>query len=197
MTAGWVGLGDRGAPSVSAQTGLAFLDGHPYWTRSVQRSFAVVDTGAVPGVRVYRENQLVGTTNGDGRLLVPDLLPFSPNHLSIDDRDLPIDLGLSSAAEEIAPPDHAGVPVHFGIDSAVAQQLRLIDATGTAVPAGASLSLDGKPLPLPVGYDGLVYADIDDGAHRLEVRWPQGQCQASLSMTAGRAVLQPCAALDP
>lgn len=180
LGAGYASLGGRGAPSATAQTGLAVLDGHGYWTRPVQSSFAVVDAGQVPGVRVYRENQFVGTTDAQGRLLVPDLQPFQANHLGIDDRDLPIGLGLSDAASTIAPPADAGVPVHFGVDAQMLTQLRLIDAAGVAVPAGAALSLDGESLPLLLGYDGLVYAKIGEGAHELSAQWSGGSCRAAL-----------------
>ena len=102
-----------GSPSLTAQTGIAFLDGHAYWTRPVQSSFAVVDAGTTAGVDVYRENQLVGTTDAHGKLLVPDLLPFAVNRLSIDDSALPVATGLTTTGEQVAPPANAGVPVQF------------------------------------------------------------------------------------
>jgi outer membrane usher protein len=190
--AGWAGFGGNGSPSAAVQTSLAFLDGHGYWTRPVQNSFAVVDTGNAPGVRVYRENQLVGTTDTHGRLLVPDLLPFSVNRLSIDDSDLPVATGLAAVAEQIAPPANAGVPVHFKVDARSSVRVRLVDSDGSVVLVGTALWLDGHSLPLPVGYDGLVYADIPDGTHLLEARWADGQCRARLEVTGTQAKAESC-----
>jgi outer membrane usher protein len=190
--AGWAGFGGDGSLSVAFQTGLAFLDGHSYWTRPVQNSFAVVDAGNAPGVRIYRENQLVGITDNRGRLLVPDLLPFSTNRLSISDADLPVAMGLAADAEQIAPPANAGVPVHFKVDVRPSVRLRLVTSGSSVVAAGAALWLDGHSLPLPVGYDGLVYADIPEGIHLLEARWADGQCRARLEVTPTQAKAETC-----
>ena len=180
--AGWAGFGGAGSPSAIVQTGIAFLDGHAFWTRPVQNSFAVVDTGAAAGVSVFRENQLVGTTDAGGRLLVPDLLPFGVNRLTIDDSALPVATGLATTAEQIAPPANAGVLVHFPVDDRPATRLTLRQTNGDVVPAGANLWLDGNALPLPVGYDGLVYATIADGRHVLEARWSDGDCRVRLEL---------------
>ena len=183
---GWAGFGGSGSPSVIVQTGVALLDGHAFWTRPVQNSFAVVDAGGAAGVGVYRENQLVGTTDSGGRLLVPDLLAFGVNHLTIDDSALPVATGLTSAGEQIAPPANAGVPVHFKVDEHPATRLTLLQTDGGVVPVGARLTLDGRELPLPVGYDGLVYAAIEDGRHVLEARWSGGACRSGLEVVKAR-----------
>jgi outer membrane usher protein len=193
---GWAGIGGTGSPSVVAQTAMAFLDGHTYWTRPVQNSFAVVDAGDAPGVSVYRENQLVGTTGAQGRLLVPDLLPFSVNRLSIDDSALPVATGLTSTDAQIAPPANAGVAVHFKVDQRPATRLELFRSSGEPVPAGANLWLDGHELALPVGYDGLVYATIPDGKHVLEARWADGACRLRIEMLQSQPRMEFCHALE-
>jgi outer membrane usher protein len=189
---GWAGIGGTGSPSVVAQTAIAFLDGHTYWTRPVQNSFAVVDAGDAPGVSVYRENQLVGTTGAQGRLLVPDLLPFSVNRLSIDDSALPVAAGLSATDAQVAPPANAGVSVHFNVDEKPATRLELFRSSGEPVPAGANLWLDGHELALPVGYDGLVYATIPDGRHVLEARWSDGACRLRIEMLKSEPRMEFC-----
>ncbi len=194
---GWAGVGGGGSPSLVAQTGFAFFDGDTYWTRPVQNSFAVVDLGGFAGVGVYRENQLIGTTDSQGRLLVPDLLPFSVNRLSIDDTALPVTAGLQIAAEQVAPPANAGVALHFRVDERPALRLTLVGSSGRAIPAGAILMLDGHALPLPVGYDGLVYAPIADGPHTLAARWTDGACRARLQVDNGHGTLGVCEDLRP
>jgi len=65
------------------------------------------------------------------------------------------------------------------------------------VPAGASLWLDGRALPLPVGYDGLVYATIADGRHVLEARWDGGACRVRLEILNQQVHMDFCASLTP
>jgi outer membrane usher protein len=193
---GWAGFGGSGSPSAVAQTGFAYLDDRVYWTRPVQNSFAVVDAGDTPGVSVYRENQLVGTTDSRGRLLVPDLLPFSVNRLSIDADALPVAAGLSTTDAQIAPPANAGVPLHFAVDNRPTIRLELFQSSGVAVPAGADLWLDEHELPLPVGYDGLVFMAIADGKHVLEARWADGACQLRLEIVKAQARSEFCRKLQ-
>jgi outer membrane usher protein len=192
LGAGWAGFDGHGAPSASAQTGLAWFDRDLYWTRPIQNSFAVVDAGGLPGVRVYRENQLVGQTDASGHLLVPDLLPYQANRLDIDDRDLPISLGLQSGSAVLAPQANAGVPLRFTVDTQAPVRFHLRNTAGEPVPAGAALLLDGQPLPLPLGYDGLVYAAIGDGRHTVEARWGTRYCKAVVVVGGTEAKVRPC-----
>ncbi len=194
---GAAGFGSHAAASASVQTGIALLDGHSYWTRPVQQSFAAVETGEVAGVHVYRENQLVGTTGAGGRLLVPDLLPFTANQLSIDDHDLPMGVSLLSADSRTVPPANAGVSVRFAVSAEKSQAFRLVDSQGVPIAAGTLLRLDGQPLPLPVGYDGLVYAELGTGEHGLEAGWAGGSCSSRVRVTALQAKATACLQAAP
>ena len=156
------------------------VDGHGYWSRPIRDSFAVVDTGGVAGVRVLRENQLVGKSDSNGRLLLTDLQAFQRNRLAIDDRDLPIALGIAEGSRTVAPPAGAGIAVRFEVDHRDMQRLRLVDERGTAIPAGAALWLGAEPMLLPVGYDGLVYGEFGAKRNSLSALWAGGSCVARL-----------------
>src|SRR5581483_7341207 len=56
--------------SVSATGGIALMGERLFPTRRIDGSFAVVDVGKEPGVRIYDDNQLVGRTDADGQALV-------------------------------------------------------------------------------------------------------------------------------
>ena len=188
---GLEGVGERLQPAAALRTGVAFIDGASYWTRPVDASFAVVDAGA-PQVRVYRDHLEVGRTGDDGRLLVSDLRAYEANELAIDDRDLPIDRSLLGASQTIAPPAGAGVRLRFAVDAAAPSRLLLRQADGRAVPAGAALSLDGQPQPLPVGLDGLVYLSLPAGAQALSARWAGGGCTAELRSSGAELRAEVC-----
>ena len=194
--AGLEGMGRRVEPAAMIRTGLAVLDGHAYWTRPIDTSFVVVDAGAA-NVRIYRDNLEVGRSDAGGRLLVPDLRPFDRNHLGIDDRDLPITLGLASSEETIAPPSGAGVSLRFALDQAAPSRLILRDDHGHVIPAGAALTLDDQQLPLPVGRAGLVYAAIGPHARRLQARWTGHRCLADLRHSGSTVVAGTCREIAP
>lgn len=187
---GYAGLAGSHAPSAYAQTSLAWSDGHGYWARTIRDSFAVIDTGGISDVSVLRENQFVGRSDAQGRLLLTDLAAFQRNRLAIDDRDLPIAVGLRDSSAVVAPPAESGVSVRFVVDRRPMQRLRLVDDRGQPVPAGARLLLDGQPLDLPVGYDGLVYLETAGQPQTLRAEWPQGHCQARIDARSPRAALR-------
>ncbi len=156
-------------------TSLAWLDRDWYWTRPIRESFAVADASA-PGVRIYRDNQLVGVTNDSGRLLVPDIITYNTTRIGLDTEDLPLDRSLTEAAQDIMVPP-GGALVTLAQPARPLLQLQLKLETGTAVPTGAQLSLNNQPLDLPVGLDGLVYLEAPADRFTLQAQWAQGRCQ--------------------
>ena len=75
--------------------------------------------------------------------------------------------------------------------------MKLLQAAGVVVPVGATLWLDGHELSLPVGYDGLVYADIPDGKHVLDARWTDGACRERLEVVKSQAKPEFCSVVPP
>ncbi len=167
----------EGTRSTQAEvnTGLAWIGRDIYWTRPVRESFAVADATA-PGVRIYRDNQLVGITGANGRTLIPDLITYNTTRISLDAEDLPLDRGLTEASQDIklAP---GGAVITLATPARRLLQLRLQTDSGEAVPAGAQLSLDGKPADLPVGLKGLVYLEAPIAPFTLLATWGKGRCQ--------------------
>jgi outer membrane usher protein len=167
----------EGTRSTQAEinTGLAWIGRDVYWTRPVRESFAVADATA-PGVRIYRDNQLVGITGANGRALVPDLITYNTTRISLDAEDLPLDRGLTEASQDIklAP---GGAVITLATPAQRLLGLRLQLDSGASVPAGAQLSVDGKPANLPVGLEGLVYLEAPSAAFTLLATWGKGRCQ--------------------
>lgn len=165
-------------------TGIAALGTDFFWTRPVNGSFAVVDTGSVSQVRVYSENRLVGRTDPDGVLLVPELRAFEANQLQIDVNDVPVAYEVPTLAAEVRPPARSGVRVLLAARPSQNIALRVELTSGGTPPAGAQVKLDGVPAFLPLGYGGAAYVSAAPGRHVLELRWPQGVCRAEFELAA-------------
>jgi outer membrane usher protein len=151
-----------------------------------QEGFAVVQAGGLEGVPVMRAHQVVATTNAQGLALVPGLLPYQANTISIDTGELPMDVQVAASQIEVVPYARSGVVVDFVARRERSVLAQLVMDDGREVPAGARVEV-GSGEPFVVARRGEVYlVGIGDSA-RLDVRWSGGHCRAFIDVPAGEA----------
>ena len=177
-------------PTVSAAGGLVVQSGALLPTRPVEESYALVRVPDVANVRVYASNVLVGRTNERGDLLVPNLLSYYGNRLSIDDRDVPLNYDVRSVERTIAPPFRGGAFVEFPV-----RQIRTITGVvvvrsgqSETVPAFGQLTLTGnaEAYVSPIGRNGEFYFEnIPAGTYGALVEYHDGTCQFHLQIPGG------------
>jgi len=165
--------------SVFGSGALVWL-GSIHAARQVRDSFAVVDTGGIGGVRVYWENQEVGRSDADGRLLVSSMRPFDANKLSVEISDLPLGARVAEPVTRVVPFGRAGVAVDFGIRRQQGVTLRALRADGSPMPAGAVASHPDTPDTWPVGYDGRLYLPDVSGLEEVRLQWRGDECSLRL-----------------
>jgi outer membrane usher protein len=165
---------------VSATGGLALLGGHVFATRTIQDSFAVVQVGTQSGVRVYRENQLVGQTNSAGYMLVPGLRAYQDNTIGIEQADIPLDRTVNTIQSQAVPYFRSGVLVNFPIEHPNGALLTVQLDSGTLLPAGAVVKVSGVEEEFPTGLNGEVYVTGLKEHNDLRAEWPGGACNFAL-----------------
>lgn len=116
---------------------LVGIGGRVLATRPVQNGFALVRVPAVKGVRAYVSQQEMGRTDRRGDLLLPNLLPFYGNQISIADADVPADRTLTRKQLLLATPYRGGAIAEF-------PAIREWRASGTVVLAGDPEALHGQ-----------------------------------------------------
>src|SRR6185312_10298324 len=136
--------------------------------RQIYNGFAVVSTDGVPNVPVKLENNLIGTTDKHGRLLVTPLNAYQNNKLSIDPMDLPADVRIAQVDTIATPTDRAGTLVRFGITPIRAASIILVDANGKPLPLGSTVQLHGHP-SAQAALVGLT-------ARHIWIRWTRTTC---------------------
>ena len=175
--------------------GIAAIGGGLYATRPVLGSYALVDVPGVPNVGVYYENELMGKTDREGKLLVPDLLPNFGNAIRIDDANVPINTSIQNVQQLVAPAAQAGALVTFA-----AEQLHALDgvilinlAGKSIVPEYGDLTLaggDGFSAESVLGKNGEFYLEnVPAGKYRAHVVFRQGTCEFDFVAPATDAVL--------
>ncbi|MDS1135134.1 fimbria/pilus outer membrane usher protein [Nitratireductor indicus] len=158
---------------------VAIAGGGVFVTRRLEDAFAVVDAG-MPGIPIHHQNRLVGYTNAQGRLLLPDLVAFEDNTISIDPSGLPIDVDIQETSKLVAPAERSGVVVSFGASERPrAALVGFVDAQGLPLPVSAVGHLQATKAEFVVGYDGMAYLVGLASENTTEITLPGGAvCEA-------------------
>jgi outer membrane usher protein len=167
-----------GAVGGVAITGLGVMA-----SRRLDQSFAMVKVADYAGIQVYVDNQPVGRTDDQGRVLLDNLLPYQSNKVGIDPTELPMDATISSPSMTVTPAYRSGVSVRFPVSRADSVTLRLLQPDGQPVPAGAEVMFEGNSFP--VAMNGLVYlSGVSTNVH-ASVTWQGGRCSADFTRPGG------------
>ncbi|EKE82115.1 fimbria/pilus outer membrane usher protein [Idiomarina xiamenensis] len=162
--------------------GVIGIAGDTWLTRPVSQSFALVssDSAAMP---VYLSNHLVGETNEDGQLLVPELVANLPNKVSIDPLGLPADHVITDTEKWVRPAGMTGVHIHFDVEQIQPALLAVRLDTGETLPIS---SIVGNAEQQTIsGWQGLVYLAQQPQQSQLAVELPDGRrCLIDLSQVS-------------
>jgi outer membrane usher protein len=180
-------LGQQDRTTVTATGGLVAIGGSLYATRAVQQSFALIRVPGIAGVRGFSSNQEVGRTSGSGELLVPDLLSYYGNRLSISDQDVPIDYAIDGTEKVVAPPHRGGALVSFPVRKvqSVTGVLAVREGSKLIVPASGELTVQvgGAESVSPIGNGGEFYFEsLPAGRHPATVTYQGGTCRFVLEI---------------
>lgn len=161
---------------------LLMMGGGLFAARQINDGFAVVSTDGIADVPVLLQNNVIGTTNSRGLLLISPLNAYQDNKIGIDPMDLPADLRIDQVSMNATPTDRAGTLVAFGITQARSASVILKDTNNEFIPLGSQVQLTTKKdIPSSVvGFDGEVYLDALDEHNILEVITPSNDvCKVS------------------
>jgi outer membrane usher protein len=187
-------LNGQTATHAIANGGLVFIGGGVHPTRTVNDSFALVRVPTVGGVRTYLNNQETGRTDRRGNVLVPNLLPYYANRLSIADQDVPIDHSVDQVERDVAPPYRGGALVVFraGLRQSLTGTITLLFGGQTIVPVFGDLTVSaaGRSFSSPIGRDGeFDLENVPAGRHQATVIFKNLTCQFALEVPTSASPL--------
>ena len=171
--------------------GLVYIDGQVFPTRAVDGSYVLANIPGVKGATVDLYNNPVGKTDAQGQFLVPNLLPYYANQVSIDPNTIPLNYDIRSTSFDVAPPYRGGAIVIFPIQriQAVEGQMRVIVAGKAVALAGdlVTVTANGKHYTSPLGTDGSFYFEnLPAGRHKADVLYAGGTCDFAVTVPQSR-----------
>jgi outer membrane usher protein len=146
------------------------------FARPVSDSFALVQVGEVPGVRVYHNNQEVGKTSRSGLLVLPRLNSYDENQIKINDKDVPMDFSLSGVSKMISPSLRSGSLIRFE-----AKKVQAFTGMLKVIKEGKKLPVEYQMLTMKVnekvrsfqtGRDGEFFIeDVVPGTYKISFKY--------------------------
>ncbi|WP_428333876.1 fimbria/pilus outer membrane usher protein [Novosphingobium sp.] len=164
---------------------IALMDGAVFAGRRINNSFAVVSTEGLAHVPVTFQHRLIGTTDGNGRLLVADLNAYQHNPLGIDPTNLPDGYQVETIDRDAVPAANAGVAVHFAIRQFSGLTMTVVRPSGEAVATGTPAIVAGGPA-LTIGFDGQLYIEDPPPGARITAQTADRPCHFTLPATIPR-----------
>ncbi len=187
-----------------AQGSVAWIGHRLTAMRQVSDAFAWVDIPGAAEVPVLLNNQPVGRTDADGRLLVPRLMSYVPSEIKLDVTGLPPDAEIEPGRERVVvvPPARTAVRAELGVRRVAAAIVRVVGADGQPVPAGAAVEIEHEGQSTSVAGKGEFYVSGAPGPRRAKLSWRGQGCTVDFDLPpapAGQAYSQlgpyPCVTL--
>lgn len=173
---------------LSTRGSVVAMSGGVFPGRQITDGFAVVSTNGVTDVPVKLQNNLYGTTNRSGLLLVSPLNAYQRNKIDIDTINLPANMSIDKITTNISTQTKSGTRVLFKIEPVRAATLVLQDEQGEPIKLGTQVILNRQHNTM-VAYDGIVYLDKLEDMNRLEVNSEQLNCAIEFEFTSKEATI--------
>jgi outer membrane usher protein len=182
----------QNAALFDASGALVVIGGGVHATRPVQDGFALVRVPGVRDVRTYLSNQEVGRTGRHGDVVIPGLLPYYGNRLSIADSDVPIDRDLQRNEMVLATPYRGGALALFPAPRPwrVSGRVVLLRGTDVVIPANGGLTVTTAtgPIESSLGSDGAYYFEgLPPGDYTARLEFGGETCDLTLHVPPSNA----------
>ncbi len=184
LDAGVQQIGKTAQVTASAEGSVAVMDA-VYFANRIDNSFAIVDTG-IPGVAVSQNNHVIGETDSDGRILIPNVRARESNSITIDPATLPLQADIDTTEQVIVPKQQGGTSVHFkGRAQPASAVVVFKDEKGAVIPPGSEAWVNGGQDPFVIGYDGETYITNLSPSNTALIKLPHGgSCNAIFDYAA-------------
>lgn len=143
--------------------GISLIDRSIHLSRPITDSFALIKVAELKDITIYLNNQKSGKTNKKGELLVPELISYHDNKLSIEDKDIPMDYKIGEIERYVSPPLRGGATVEFNVRKIqdLTGRIFLIKNGKKLTPELGSLNLkiDGRIIETVIGKGGEFYIE--------------------------------------
>ena len=165
-----------------------------FLTRPIETGTAVVEVTGLKKVRILADNVEVARTNGRGRALIPNLLPYLANRISYQESDIPFDYRVPMESQLIAPPFQGVAYVKFPTSRIQGRtgSVRLVIDGEAIVPSYGAIVAHGTAgdTESPLNAEGEFFLDLPEGHYRATVTFKGQSCEVEFDAAPSSALAQ-------
>nr|WP_246201419.1 fimbria/pilus outer membrane usher protein [Budvicia diplopodorum] len=154
-----------------------------YASRPINDAFALISTDGYPDVPVRYENQLLGKTDNNGYLLIPSVTSYANGKYEIDAVNLPADVKIPMVEQTRSIKESSGTLIEFPVTKITPATLTLVDESGTPLPKGSIIYLNGQDQASYVGWDGESYLEDVAKDNKLTIQRADDNSQCQVHFT--------------
>jgi outer membrane usher protein len=189
--------------SISMAGGIVAVPGAGvFFTRPVHGGYAVIHVPGAKNVRGYLNNNEIGRTDAAGNLIVPNLLAYFGNRLSVNDKDLPLDYKIDAVEEVVATPHRGSALVRFAAKRTWFVRGTLVvrrpGSEKDVIPAYGEVIMDSGKLLLtsPIAREGeFEFEQLAAGQHAMRIEYAEGICEMTLIVPVSEGPISDVGAL--
>lgn len=170
---------------LSAAGAVGLIGDNLFASRQLGDSFAAVQVKGMKNVRVYADNQLIGTTNARGVLVIPRMRAFERNTIRLDEADFSLDVQIEETELAVRPFARSGTLINFAARRERGALLRIMLEDGSRLPAGARVFVEGRKEGYVAVSGGQVYIPDLLGSNIIAISWGEGSCAVTVDVPAG------------
>ncbi|WP_158513874.1 fimbria/pilus outer membrane usher protein [Ramlibacter tataouinensis] len=167
-----------------ATGGIAWADGHTFFTKRVDQSFVIAEVKGYGDVGVGLGSYPTTKTNADGIALVPYVSPYQANQVRLNANDLPLSAEVESIEQVVVPAWRSAVKAQFAVRSGKAALIKVEFDDAQAAPAGAVLAIEGDKEEFYVARKGEAYVTGLQPSNVVKLTWKNRACSFQVKLPA-------------
>ncbi|MDD5223618.1 MAG: fimbria/pilus outer membrane usher protein [bacterium] len=177
----------RNLYNLTASGGAVFIDKSLFITRPVTDSYGLVKVADLKNVTVNLNSNASGKTNRKGEILVPDLISYYENKISVQDDAIPMNYRIGKTEMFVSPPYRGGAVLKYDVKKIqnLTGHIFLIK-DGKKFPAELgklTANIGNQLVETVVGKGGEFYLeDITPGKYELNLIYRDMKCLLNVEM---------------
>lgn len=170
--------------SLGASGGVVIHPGGVTLANQLGDTIGIVSAREAEGARVASD--LGARVNGAGFAVVPHLMPYRLNHVTIDPQGSSTDVELKTTSQQVAPRANSVVLVKFDTTSGQGVTISAHLPDGNPVPFGANVLDAGRAEVGIAGQWGQIFLRGVARSGTLQVDWGEGGCYLDYSLPVAK-----------